>query len=321
MFTTESETREYAIKPMNCPGAVQIFNQGLKSYRDLPLRMAEFGSCHRNEPSGTLHGIMRVRNFVQDDAHIFCTEEQIQGEASALIDLVFKMYADFGFKDVIVEFSTRPEKRVGSDEQWDKAEQALELALNHKGLDWRLYPGEGAFYGPKADFSLKDSLERVWQCGTIQVDFSMPGRLGAQYVAEDGSRRVPVMLHRAILGSVERFIGILIEEYAGSLPVWLAPVQVALLNITDKQLDYTQDIGNRLKQRGFRVITDLRNEKIGFKIREHTLQRVPYLLVIGNREVQDGTVAVRMRSGEDFGVMTAEVFSERLTQEIASRGI
>ena len=321
MFTTESETREYAIKPMNCPGAVQIFNQGLKSYRDLPLRMAEFGSCHRNEPSGTLHGIMRVRNFVQDDAHIFCTEEQIQEEASALIDLVFKIYADFGFKDVIVEFSTRPEKRVGSDEQWDKAEQALELALNHKGLDWRLYPGEGAFYGPKADFSLKDSLERVWQCGTIQVDFSMPGRLGAQYVAEDGSRRVPVMLHRAILGSVERFIGILIEEYAGSLPVWLAPVQVALLNITDKQLDYTQDIGNRLKQRGFRVITDLRNEKIGFKIREHTLQRVPYLLVIGNREVQDGTVAVRMRSGEDLGVMTAEVFSERLTQEIASRGI
>jgi threonyl-tRNA synthetase len=234
---------------------------------------------------------------------------------------VFKIYADFGFKDVIVEFSTRPEKRVGSDEQWDKAEQALELALNHKGLDWRLYPGEGAFYGPKADFSLKDSLERVWQCGTIQVDFSMPGRLGAQYVAEDGSRQVPVMLHRAILGSVERFIGILIEEYAGSLPVWLAPVQVALLNITDKQLDYTQDIGNRLKQRGFRVITDLRNEKIGFKIREHTLQRVPYLLVIGNREVQDGTVAVRMRSGEDLGVMTAEVFSERLTQEIASRGI
>ncbi|MEE8625133.1 MAG: threonine--tRNA ligase [Acidiferrobacterales bacterium] len=321
MFTTESETREYAIKPMNCPGAVQIFNQGLKSYRDLPLRMAEFGSCHRNEPSGTLHGIMRVRNFVQDDAHIFCTEEQIQEEASALIDLVFKIYADFGFKDVIVEFSTRPEKRVGSDEQWDKAEQALELALNHKGLDWRLYPGEGAFYGPKADFSLKDSLERVWQCGTIQVDFSMPGRLGAQYVAEDGSRRVPVMLHRAILGSVERFIGILIEEHAGSLPVWLAPVQVALLNITDKQLDYTQDIGNRLKQRGFRVVTDLRNEKIGFKIREHTLQRVPYLLVIGNREVQDGTVAVRMRSGEDLGVMTAEVFSERLTQEIASRGI
>ena len=321
MFTTESETREYAIKPMNCPGAVQIFNQGLKSYRDLPLRMAEFGSCHRNEPSGTLHGIMRVRNFVQDDAHIFCTEEQIQEEASALIDLVFKIYADFGFKDVIVEFSTRPEKRVGSDEQWDKAEQALELALNHKGLDWRLYPGEGAFYGPKADFSLKDSLERVWQCGTIQVDFSMPGRLGAQYVAKDGSRRVPVMLHRAILGSVERFIGILIEEHAGSLPVWLAPVQVALLNITDKQLDYTQDIGNRLKQRGFRVVTDLRNEKIGFKIREHTLQRVPYLLVIGNREVQDGTVAVRMRSGEDLGVMTAEVFSERLTQEIASRGI
>jgi threonyl-tRNA synthetase len=321
MFTTESETREYAIKPMNCPGAVQIFNQGLKSYRDLPLRMAEFGSCHRNEPSGTLHGIMRVRNFIQDDAHIFCTEEQIQQEASALIDLVFKIYADFGFKDVIVELSTRPEKRVGADELWDKAEHALELALNNKGLDWRLHPGEGAFYGPKADFSLKDSLERVWQCGTIQVDFSMPGRLGAQYVAKDGSRRVPVMLHRAILGSMERFIGILIEEHAGSLPVWLAPVQVALLNITDKQLDYTQDIGNRLKQRGFRVIIDLRNEKIGFKIREHTLQRVPYLLVIGNREAQDRTVAVRTRSGEDLGVMTAEAFSERLTQEIASRGV
>lgn len=321
MFTTESETREYAIKPMNCPGHVQIFNQGLKSYRDLPLRMAEFGACHRNEPSGTLHGIMRVRNFVQDDAHIFCTEGQIQDEASALIDLVFKIYADFGFEDVIVEFSTRPEKRVGSDELWDKAEEALELALTSKGLDWRLHPGEGAFYGPKADFSLKDSLERVWQCGTIQVDFSMPGRLGAQYVAEDGSRRVPVMLHRAILGSVERFIGILIEEYAGSLPLWLAPVQVALLNITDKQLDYTQDIGKRLKQQGFRVVIDLRNEKIGFKIREHTLQRVPYLLVIGNREAQDGTVAVRTRSGEDLGVMTTEAFSERLTQEIASRGI
>ena len=321
MFTTESETREYAIKPMNCPGAVQIFNQGLKSYRDLPLRMAEFGSCHRNEPSGTLHGLMRVRNFVQDDAHIFCTEEQIQEEASALIDLVFKIYADFGFKDVIVEFSTRPEKRVGSDELWDKAEQALELALNNKRLDWRLHPGEGAFYGPKADFSLRDSLGRVWQCGTIQVDFSMPGRLGAQYVAEDGSRRVPVMLHRAILGSVERFIGILLEEHAGSLPVWLAPIQVVLLNITDKQLDYTEDVENRLRQQGFRVATDLRNEKIGFKIREHTLQRVPYLLVIGNREAQDGTVAVRMRSGEDLGVMTAEAFSERLTQEIASRGI
>ncbi|MFQ5760605.1 MAG: threonine--tRNA ligase [Acidiferrobacterales bacterium] len=321
MFTTESETREYAIKPMNCPGHVQIFNQGLKSYRDLPLRMAEFGSCHRNEPSGTLHGIMRVRSFIQDDAHIFCTEAQIQDEASALIDLVFKIYADFGFKDVIVEFSTRPEKRVGSDELWDKAEEALELALNSKGLDWRLHPGEGAFYGPKADFSLKDSLERVWQCGTIQVDFSMPGRLGAHYVAEDGSRRVPVMLHRAILGSVERFIGILIEEYAGSLPVWLAPVQVALLNITDKQLDYTQDVGKWLKQQGFRVVIDLRNEKIGFKIREHTLQRVPYLLVIGNREAQDGTVAVRTRSGEDLGVMTTEAFSERLTQEIASRGV
>jgi threonyl-tRNA synthetase len=285
MFTTESETREYAIKPMNCPGAVQIFNQGLKSYRDLPLRMAEFGSCHRNEPSGTLHGLMRVRNFVQDDAHVFCTEAQIQEEASALIDLVFKIYADFGFKDVIVEFSTRPKERVGSDELWDKAEQALELALNDKGLDWRLHSGEGAFYG------------------------------------EDGSRRVPVMLHRAILGSVERFIGILIEEHAGSLPVWLAPVQVALLNITDKQLDYTQNIGNRLKQQGFRVVSDLRNEKIGFKIREHTLQRVPYLLVIGNREAQDGTVAVRTRSGEDLGVMTAEAFSERLTQEIASRGV
>lgn len=321
MFTTESEKREYAIKPMNCPGHVQIFNQGLKSYRDLPLRMAEFGSCHRNEPSGTLHGVMRVRHFTQDDAHIFCAEDQIQQEVSALIDLVFKVYADFGFKDIAIKLSTRPEKRVGSDEVWDKAEDALDLALDAKGLAWELEPGEGAFYGPKVDFSLKDSLERVWQCGTIQVDFSMPARLGAHYIAEDGSKRVPVMLHRAILGSLERFVGILIEEYAGALPTWLAPIQAVVLTITDKQAAYAQDIHKRLKKQGFRVEADLRNEKIGFKIREHTLQRVPYLLVVGKREVDEGTVAVRTRKGDDLGPMAAEVFIDKLTREIASRGV
>jgi threonyl-tRNA synthetase len=321
MFTTESEKREYAVKPMNCPGHVQIFNQGLKSYRDLPLRMAEFGSCHRNEPSGTLHGIMRVRNFTQDDAHIFCTEDQIQPEVSALIDLVFKVYADFGFNDVLVKLSTRPAKRVGSDQIWDKAEHALELALNKKGLSWELEPGEGAFYGPKVDFSLRDSLERVWQCGTIQVDFSMPGRLGAYYIAEDGSKQVPVMLHRAILGSLERFIGILLEEYAGALPIWLAPVQAVALSITDKQADYAQIVEKRLVEAGFRAESDLRNEKIGFKIREHTLQRVPYLLVIGQRETQDGTVAVRTRKGEDLGPLGIEALVEKLARETASRGV
>ncbi|BAU48241.1 threonyl-tRNA synthetase [Sulfurifustis variabilis] len=321
MFITESEKRLYAVKPMNCPGHIQVYNQGLKSYRDLPLRLAEFGSCHRNEQSGALHGLMRVRGFVQDDAHIFCTEDQIQGEVSAFIDLLHKVYGDFGFKEVRYKLSTRPANRIGSDESWDRAEHALEQALNGKGLPWELQPGEGAFYGPKIEFSLRDSIGRVWQCGTIQVDFSMPGRLGASYVAEDGTKRVPVMLHRAILGSFERFIGILIEEYAGSFPAWLAPVQAVILTITDQQNEYARRAERVLRDRGLRAESDLRNEKIGFKIREHTLQRIPYLLVIGKREALDGTVAVRTRTGEDLGVMTLEAFSERLTREIAGRGI
>ncbi len=320
MFTTHSENRDYAIKPMNCPCHIQIFNQGLKSYRDLPLRMAEFGSCHRNEPSGTLHGLMRVRNFVQDDAHIFCAEDQILPEVSAFIDLLFKVYADFGFDQVSIKLSTRPEQRVGDDALWDKAEQALADALNYKNLVWELQPGEGAFYGPKIEFSLKDSLGRIWQCGTIQLDFSMPGRLGAYYIAEDGSKRVPVMLHRAILGSFERFIGILIEHYAGALPTWLAPVQVAVMNITYRQADYVQSVEERLREQGFRVKSDLRNEKIGFKIREHTIQRVPYMLVLGDREVESGSVAVRTRSGKDLGGMPLQIFIDRLAEEIASRG-
>ncbi|MGD9391821.1 MAG: threonine--tRNA ligase, partial [Chromatiales bacterium] len=283
IFTTHSENRDYAIKPMNCPAHVQIYNHGLKSYRDLPLRLAEFGSCHRNEPSGTLHGLMRVRNFVQDDAHIFCTEEQILSEVIDFNDLLFEVYRDFGFEEVLIKLSTRPEKRVGSDETWDKAEKALEEALNSQGLEWELQPGEGAFYGPKIEYSLRDCLDRVWQLGTIQLDFSMPGRLDATYVAEDNTRKVPVMLHRAILGSLERFIGILIEHYAGSMPVWLAPVQAMVMNITDKQADYVNQMAKSLNEQGFRVETDLRNEKIGFKIREHTLQRVPYLLVVGDR--------------------------------------
>jgi threonyl-tRNA synthetase len=321
MFTTASENRDYAIKPMNCPCHVQIYNQGIKSYRDLPLRLAEFGSCHRNEPSGTLHGLMRVRNFVQDDAHIFCTEDQIQDEVSRFIDLLFKVYADLGFNEVLIKLSTRPESRVGSDEVWDKAEHALERALNAKGLDWKLQPGEGAFYGPKIEFSLKDCLGRVWQCGTIQVDFSMPGRLGAEYVAEDGARRTPVMLHRAILGSLERFIGILIEHHAGALPAWLAPVQAVLLNITDRQADYLLGVEKILKKQGFRVETDLRNEKIGFKIREHTLQRVPYLLVAGDREVESNTLAVRARTGEDLGSMSPEAFAKILADDVAGHGV
>jgi len=321
MFTTESEKREYAIKPMNCPCHVQIYNQGLKSYRDLPLRLAEFGSCHRNEQSGALHGLLRLRNFVQDDAHIFCTESQIQDEVTAFIDLLHRVYADFGFKDIIYKLSTRPEQRVGSDESWDKAEHALEQALNGKRLPWDLQPGEGAFYGPKIEFSLKDSIGRIWQCGTIQVDFSMPGRLGAHYIAADGSKQAPVMLHRAILGSLERFIGILIEEHAGALPTWLAPLQAMVLNITDKQADYAQNLENSLRKQGFRVESDLRNEKIGFKIREHTLQRIPYLLVVGEREAQAGTVAVRTRTGEDLGSMAPAAFSERLTREIARHGV
>jgi threonyl-tRNA synthetase len=308
MFTTGSENRDYAVKPMNCPCHVQVYNQGLKSYRDLPLRLAEFGSCHRNEPSGTLHGLMRVRNFVQDDAHIFCTEGQIQSEVSSFIDLVFEIYKDFGFEEIIIALSTRPEQRVGEDALWDKAEEALRLSLDNKNLEWTLQPGEGAFYGPKIDFSLKDCLGRVWQCGTMQVDFSMPDRLDAQYVADDGSKRVPVMLHRAILGSIERFIGILIEHYEGKFPVWLAPVQAVVMNITDKQAHYVEKIEKMLKNHGIRVISDLRNEKIGFKIREHTLKRIPYLLVVGDREVEDATVAVRCLGGDDLGVMQIDQF-------------
>jgi len=318
MFTTESENRHYAIKPMNCPAHIQIYNHGLKSYRDLPLRLAEFGSCHRNEPSGTLHGLMRVRGFVQDDAHIFCTEDQILTEVSDFIDLLFEVYKDFGFEDVLIKLSTRPEKRVGSDSTWDKAEKALEDALNQKGLEWQLQPGEGAFYGPKIEFSLRDCLDRVWQLGTIQLDFSMPERLGAHYVAEDNTKKVPVMLHRAILGSLERFIGILIEHYAGALPLWLSPNQVVVLNITDRQSGYVAELEKFLSDQGFRVQTDLRNEKIGFKIREHTLQRTPYLIVVGDREAESGTVAVRTRTGEDLGSMSRDEFAMRLKDEIAA---
>ncbi len=320
MFCSHSEHREYVVKPMNCPCHVQVFNQGLRSYRDLPLRLAEFGSCHRNEPSGTLQGLMRVRGFVQDDAHIFCTESQIQDEVSAFIDLLFDVYHDFGFDEVLIKLSTRPEQRVGSDEVWDKAEEALERALNNKNLDWQLQPGEGAFYGPKIEFSLKDCLGRVWQCGTIQVDFSMPGRLDAQYVAEDGSRHVPVMLHRAILGSFERFIGILIEHFAGAMPAWLAPQQAVILNITDSHAQYCQKIEKTLKNRGFRAGSDLRNEKIGFKIREHTIQKVPYMLIIGDKEVQNDTITVRSRAGEDLGSMSVTKFSDMLAADIERRG-
>ena len=320
IFTTETDNRDYAIKPMNCPCHVQIYNQGLKSYRDLPLRMAEFGSCHRNEPSGTLHGLMRLRGFTQDDAHIFCTEDQIQSEVSIFMDILKDVYADFGFNEIIVKLSTRPENRVGSDDVWDKAEHALERALNDKGLDWDLQPGEGAFYGPKIEFSLKDCLGRVWQCGTIQVDFSMPGRLDAKYIADDGSKQVPVMLHRAILGSLERFIGILIEEYAGSFPAWLAPQQVVVMGISQNQSEYVQQIAKELQNKGVRVDMDLRNEKIGFKIREQTLRRVPYLIVVGEREAQNNAVAVRTRKGEDLGEMTLENFVGILQKDVARRG-
>jgi threonyl-tRNA synthetase len=320
MFTVASEDRDFAIKPMNCPCHIQIFNQGLKSYRELPLRFAEFGACHRNEPSGTLQGLMRVRAFVQDDGHIFVTEAQIQSEVSIFTDLLFSVYADFGFSEIIIRISTRPEQRVGSEEVWDKAEKALMDALASKGLAYELLPGEGAFYGPKIEFSLKDCIGRVWQCGTIQVDFSMPARLDAQYVAEDGSRQVPVMLHRAILGSFERFTGILIEHYEGAFPTWLAPEQVAILNITDNQADFVKNIEKTLRNKGFRIISDLRNEKIGFKIREHTIQRVPYLLVIGDKEVETNSVAVRTRDGKDLGVMNLEAFIEHLTADIARRG-
>ncbi len=320
MFMLHSEEREFAVKPMNCPCHVQVFNQGLKSYRDLPLRLAEFGSCHRNEPSGSLHGIMRVRGFTQDDAHIFCTEDQIQPEVARFIDFLHAVYEDFGFSEVIYRLSTRPEKRVGSDADWDRAEKALADALDAHGLPWQELPGEGAFYGPKIEFSLKDCIGRVWQLGTIQVDFSMPGRLDAQYVAEDGSRQVPVMLHRAILGSFERFIGILIEHYEGIFPTWLAPEQAVVLNITDKQSEYAQNVADALKNKGFRVVTDLRNEKIGFKIREHTIQKVPYLLVVGDKEVESQTVAVRARRGEDLGSMDLEAFASLLADDVARRG-
>ncbi len=319
IFSTHSEHRDYAVKPMNCPCHIQIYNQGLKSYRDLPLRLAEFGSCHRNEPSGSLHGLMRVRNFVQDDAHIFCTEDQIQAEVSAFIDLVFAVYKDFGFDEINVALSTRPEQRVGSDALWDKAEAALDVALKDKGLDFILQPEEGAFYGPKIEFALKDCLGRVWQCGTIQVDFSMPERLEASYIAESGDKQTPVMLHRAILGSLERFIGILIEEHEGRFPVWLAPTQAIIMNITDKQADFAQKVQQSLEKQGLRSEVDLRNEKIGFKIREHTLQRVPYLLVVGDREVENAQVAVRTRSGDDLGTMSVDEFSARLQADIAAR--
>jgi len=320
MFVTESEERVFAIKPMNCPAHIQIYNHGLKSYRDLPLRLAEFGSCLRNEPSGTLHGLMRVRSFVQDDAHIFCTEEQILGEVSDFIDLLFQVYADFGFKDVSIKLSTRPPQRVGEEVLWDKAEQALQEALDHKGLAWDLQPGEGAFYGPKIEFNLRDCLGRVWQLGTIQLDFSMPGRLGAHYIDENGNKQVPVMLHRAILGSLERFIGILIEHYAGALPLWLAPVQAVVLNITDRQAGYAREIEESLINQGLRVKSDLRNEKIGYKIREHTIQRVPYLLIVGDREIETSTVAVRTREGKDLGSLKRDTLGEGLAVEIASRG-
>lgn len=319
MFTTESEKREYAIKPMNCPGHVQIFNQGLKSYRDLPLRMAEFGCCHRNEPSGALHGLMRVRGFTQDDAHIFCTEEQIMDEVSACIKMVYDTYETFGFEKIVVKLSTRPEKRIGEDEMWDKAELALADALKANDIEFDYLPGEGAFYGPKIEFTLYDCLDRAWQCGTVQLDFALPGRLGATYVAENNERRTPVMIHRAILGSIERFIGILTEEYAGLFPTWLAPKQVVIMNITDKQADYVQEIVQKLNKLGIRAAADLRNEKIGFKIREHTLKRIPYLLVVGDKEVEQQEVAVRTRTGEDLGKFSVDDFVAKVSEEIKTR--
>ncbi|MCG9059507.1 threonine--tRNA ligase [Laribacter hongkongensis] len=316
MFTTESEKRDYAVKPMNCPCHIQIFNQGLKSYRDLPLRMAEFGSCHRNEPSGSLHGIMRVRNFVQDDAHIFCTEAQMQPETAAFIDLLQAVYQDFGFDNILIKLSTRPEKRVGADELWDQAEAALAAALDAKGLAYELQPGEGAFYGPKIEFSLKDCLGRVWQCGTLQLDFNLPVRLGAEYVSEDNAKKHPVMLHRAILGSLERFIGILIEHHAGAMPLWLAPVQMAVLNITEAQAEYATEVAETLKKQGFRVDLDLRNEKISYKIREHSLQKLPYQIIVGDKEKAGALVAVRARTGEDLGQISLSQFIERLKSEL-----
>lgn len=319
MFFTGSENREYAVKPMNCPGHVQVYNQHLHSYRELPIRYGEFGSCHRNEPSGTLHGIMRVRSFTQDDGHIFCTEEQIQQEVSAFIALLQKVYHDFGFNEIIYKLSTRPEKRLGSDEIWDKAENALAAALAAQNTEYELQPGEGAFYGPKIEFSLKDCIGRVWQCGTIQVDFSMPNRLGASYIAEDGSKHMPVMLHRAILGSLERFIGILIEQHAGMFPLWLAPVQVMVMTITERHEQYAERVLQDLEKQGFRAKIDLRNEKIGFKIREHSMQRIPYMLVIGDKELDAQAVTVRTQNGQDLGSLSMSQFINRLDQEIADR--
>jgi len=315
MFTTSSENRDYAVKPMNCPGHIQIFNQGLRSYRDLPLRLAEFGSCHRNEPSGALHGIMRVRGFVQDDAHIFCTDDQIQSEAVTFIDLLQRVYRDFGFEEILIKLATRPAKRIGADEAWDRGEADLAKALDSKGLAWQLSPGEGAFYGPKIEFSLKDSIGRVWQCGTLQVDFFLPGRLGAEYVAEDNTRKVPVMLHRAILGSLERFIGILIEHHAGALPLWLSPLQVAVLNISEHQAEYASQVARILREAGFRAEADLRNEKITYKIREHSLQKLPYQVIVGDKEVASKVVAVRARAGVDLGQMPIDAFVSRLNAE------
>jgi threonyl-tRNA synthetase len=320
MFTLDADDRQFAVKPMNCPCHVQVFNQGLKSYRDLPLRLAEFGSCHRNEPSGSLHGIMRVRGFTQDDAHIFCTEDQIQSEVSTFIDMLHEVYRDFGFDEVIYRLSTRPAERVGSDADWDRAESALAEALNVKSLPWEELPGEGAFYGPKIEFSLKDCIGRVWQLGTIQVDFSMPGRLDAQYVAEDGSRQVPVMLHRAVLGSFERFIGILIEHYEGEFPTWLSPQQAVIAPITDKQAAYAQECADALTKQGFRIATDLRNEKIGFKIREHEIGKLPYILVVGDKERDQGTISVRARHGQDLGSQTLDDLASRLGAEVERRG-
>jgi threonyl-tRNA synthetase len=317
MFTTSSENRDYAVKPMSCPGAILIYNQGIKSYRDLPLRLAEFGSCHRNEPSGTLHGLMRVRSFVQDDAHIFCTADQVQSEAAAFIDLLRQVYKDFGFEDILIKLATRPAKRMGADESWEQAEKALGRALDEKGLAWQLSPGEGAFYGPKIEFSLKDSIGRVWQCGTLQLDFFLPDRLGAEYVAEDNSRKVPVMLHRAILGSMERFIGILIEHHAGALPLWLAPVQAVIANISEGQAAYCREVAQILRAAGLRVEADLRNEKINYKIREHSLQKLPYQLVVGDKEVAARAVAVRTRGGGDLGQVPLTALVARLTAEAA----
>jgi threonyl-tRNA synthetase len=319
MFTTSSENRDYAVKPMNCPGHVQVFNSDLRSYRELPVRYGEFGSCHRNEPTGALHGLMRVRGFVQDDGHIFCTEEQIESEVTAFNSLVKKVYADFGFTDIAVKLALRPDSRVGSDDVWDKAEDSLRKGLTASDLEWAELPGEGAFYGPKIEFHIKDAIGRSWQCGTIQVDFSMPGRLGAEYVAADDTRKVPVMLHRAILGSLERFIGILIENHAGALPLWLAPVQIMVMSISEKHVDYAESVCKTLLEQGFRAEPDLRNEKITYKIREHSLNRLPYQLIVGDKEKADGLVAVRTRGGQDLGSLPLKILIERLQKEVSAR--